>query len=211
MSTRPTPRCAHPHSQRESWSSARTSARSIRTVPGNVPCCRPVADQCPGQGGGGTGRTASQLVGTGDRSDRIRTCNFPQGRMTDHRINLTLYKLDEILEGNLDAVVGPCARSTRQTSWRPWPAADGHGPGTAALRRRPAGRQRATRRRDPARPLPGPFPQLVIYLAEREGGGSPGRTIPASSGRSPATANRSPTWCDSANSGRCRRWSITTP
>jgi peptide chain release factor 1 len=47
------------------------------------------------------------LVGTGDRSDRIRTYNFPQGRMTDHRINLTLYKLAEILEGDLDAVVAP--------------------------------------------------------------------------------------------------------
>jgi peptide chain release factor 1 len=47
------------------------------------------------------------LVGTGDRSDRIRTYNFPQGRMTDHRINLTLYKLAEIMEGDVDAVVGP--------------------------------------------------------------------------------------------------------
>ena len=47
------------------------------------------------------------LVGTGDRSYRIRTYNFPQGRMTDHRINLTLYKLAEILEGDVDAVVGP--------------------------------------------------------------------------------------------------------
>ena len=41
-------------------------------------------------------------VGSGDRSERIRTYNFPQGRMTDHRINLTLYKLDSIIEGNLD-------------------------------------------------------------------------------------------------------------
>ncbi|MEO1204262.1 MAG: peptide chain release factor 1, partial [Pseudomonadota bacterium] len=47
------------------------------------------------------------LVGSGDRSERIRTYNFPQGRVTDHRINLTLYKLDEILEGGLDQVVGP--------------------------------------------------------------------------------------------------------
>ena len=47
------------------------------------------------------------LVGTGDRSERIRTYNFPQGRVTDHRINLTLYKLDEILEGNLDPVIDP--------------------------------------------------------------------------------------------------------
>ncbi len=44
-------------------------------------------------------------VGSGDRSERIRTYNFPQGRMTDHRINLTLYKLDQILAGDLDEVI----------------------------------------------------------------------------------------------------------
>ena len=48
-----------------------------------------------------------QLVGSGDRSERIRTYNFPQGRITDHRINLTLYKLDEIIEGQLDSIVQP--------------------------------------------------------------------------------------------------------
>ncbi len=48
-----------------------------------------------------------QLVGSGDRSERIRTYNFPQGRVTDHRINLTLYKLDEVIEGDLDAVIQP--------------------------------------------------------------------------------------------------------
>ena len=47
------------------------------------------------------------LVGSGDRSERIRTYNFPQGRVTDHRINLTLYKLDEILSGDLLPVVEP--------------------------------------------------------------------------------------------------------
>lgn len=47
------------------------------------------------------------LVGSGDRSERIRTYNFPQGRVTDHRINLTLYKLDEVMEGSLDSVVQP--------------------------------------------------------------------------------------------------------
>jgi peptide chain release factor 1 len=47
------------------------------------------------------------LVGSGDRSERIRTDNFPQGRVTDHRINLTLYKLDEILSGDLLQVVEP--------------------------------------------------------------------------------------------------------
>lgn len=47
------------------------------------------------------------LVGTGDRSDRIRTYNFPQGRVTDHRINLTLYKLDEVMAGDLASIIGP--------------------------------------------------------------------------------------------------------
>jgi len=47
------------------------------------------------------------LVGTGDRSDRIRTYNFPQGRVTDHRINLTLYKLAEVMEGDMAAVINP--------------------------------------------------------------------------------------------------------
>ena len=45
------------------------------------------------------------LVGSGDRSERIRTYNFPQGRVTDHRINLTLYKLPEIIEGSLDEII----------------------------------------------------------------------------------------------------------
>ena len=46
-------------------------------------------------------------VGSGDRSERIRTYNYPQGRITDHRINLTLYKLDEVLQGDLDQVINP--------------------------------------------------------------------------------------------------------
>src|SRR5580658_449299 len=45
-------------------------------------------------------------VGSGDRSERIRTYNFPQGRVTDHRINLTLYKLDDVINGNLDELIG---------------------------------------------------------------------------------------------------------
>ena len=44
-------------------------------------------------------------VGSGDRSERIRTYNFPQGRMTDHRIGLTLYKLDQIMQGDLDEII----------------------------------------------------------------------------------------------------------
>ena len=44
-------------------------------------------------------------VGTGDRSERIRTYNFPQGRVTDHRIGLTLYRIDEIMDGDLDEII----------------------------------------------------------------------------------------------------------
>ena len=46
-----------------------------------------------------------KAVGTGDRSERIRTYNFPQGRVTDHRINLTLYKIDQIMDGDLSELV----------------------------------------------------------------------------------------------------------
>jgi peptide chain release factor 1 len=51
--------------------------------------------------------TRKSLVGSGDRSERIRTYNFPQGRVTDHRINLTLYKLEEVLQGGMDQVIDP--------------------------------------------------------------------------------------------------------
>jgi peptide chain release factor 1 len=44
-------------------------------------------------------------VGSGDRSERIRTYNFPQGRVTDHRINLTLYRLPQIMDGDLDELI----------------------------------------------------------------------------------------------------------
>lgn len=55
-------------------------------------------------------QTRRSLIGSGDRSERIRTYNFPQGRLTDHRINLTLYRLDEIMEGSLDQVIEPLTR-----------------------------------------------------------------------------------------------------
>lgn len=57
--------------------------------------------------------TRRNLIGTGDRSERIRTYNFPQGRLTDHRINLTLYQLDRIIEGNLAPVIEPLTREYR--------------------------------------------------------------------------------------------------
>ena len=49
--------------------------------------------------------TRKSLIGSGDRSERIRTYNFPQGRVTDHRINLTLYKIDQIMDGDLGELV----------------------------------------------------------------------------------------------------------
>jgi len=60
--------------------------------------------------------TRKGLIGSGDRSDRIRTYNFPQGRLTDHRINLTLYKLQAIMEGDLDDVMSAlqAARAAEQ-------------------------------------------------------------------------------------------------
>ena len=54
--------------------------------------------------------TRKTLVGSGDRSERIRTYNFPQGRVTDHRINLTLYQLDDFIAGDMDVVVQPLIR-----------------------------------------------------------------------------------------------------
>jgi peptide chain release factor 1 len=56
-------------------------------------------------------------VGSGDRSERIRTYNFPQGRVTDHRINLTLYQLDRVMEGDLDRCCRRCSRSIRPNCW----------------------------------------------------------------------------------------------
>ena len=54
-------------------------------------------------------------VGTGDRSEKIRTYNFPQNRVTDHRIGLTLHKLEQVLAGNLDEMVG-ALRANQSTS-----------------------------------------------------------------------------------------------
>ena len=54
-------------------------------------------------------------VGSGDRSERIRTYNFPQGRMTDHRIGLTLYKLDQIMGGDLDEITDALTADAQAT------------------------------------------------------------------------------------------------
>ena len=52
-------------------------------------------------------------VGTGDRSERIRTYNFPQGRLTDHRINLTIYRLEDVMNGNIDEIIDALATANQ--------------------------------------------------------------------------------------------------
>ena len=58
------------------------------------------------------------MVGSGDRSERVRTYNFPQNRVTDHRINLTLYKLEQFMDGDMDELIDALilAERTRQLS-----------------------------------------------------------------------------------------------
>ena len=51
--------------------------------------------------------TRRNLLGSGDRSDKIRTYNYPQGRVTDHRINLTIYRLEEVMDGKIDDLIQP--------------------------------------------------------------------------------------------------------
>ena len=57
-------------------------------------------------------------IGTGDRAEKIRTYNFPQGRVTDHRIGLTLYKLDKIMNGDIQESSMHVSQPTRLPSWR---------------------------------------------------------------------------------------------
>ena len=98
---------AHACTSRPGSSSPRARNRSTRTAPALCRCCARASSTWSGR----SRRTAALAerkgqVGSGDRSERIRTYNFPQGRVTDHRINLTLYKLDKVLDGEaLDEVV----------------------------------------------------------------------------------------------------------
>ncbi len=85
------------------------SAPSTRTAPGPGSCRRPASTRNSQQQQAQADQRRD-LVGSGDRSERIRTYNFPQGRITDHRINLTLYKLDEVVGGDVDQVILPLRR-----------------------------------------------------------------------------------------------------
>ena len=105
-STRPTARSASPTCRPASSPSARTTARSTATRPRRWRCWRRgCATRSAAERAAKEAATRKGLIGSGDRSDRIRTYNFPQGRVTDHRIGLTLYKLQAILDGDLDEVI----------------------------------------------------------------------------------------------------------
>jgi peptide chain release factor 1 len=67
------------------------------------------------------------MVGTGDRSERIRTYNFPQGRMTDHRIGLTLYQLDDVMDGKIDEILDGLQANYQMEALK----AEGYGGATA--------------------------------------------------------------------------------
>ena len=68
-----------------------------------------IADKLAREAAAKEASTRKSLVGSGDRSDRIRTYNFPQGRVTDHRINLTLHRLEAIMDGDLDELLSALA------------------------------------------------------------------------------------------------------
>jgi protein subunit release factor B/methylase of polypeptide subunit release factors len=94
-------------------------------------------------------------VGTGDRSERIRTYNFPQGRVTDHRIGLTVHKIDRVMLGEFDDVSTPWSPRTRPRGWRPTRNSDGLRPRRERRRLPVPGRPDAARRRDREPPAGG--------------------------------------------------------
>ena len=93
-----------------SWSNARTarSQHKNREQALSVLAAR-IKDKQEREQQAKTASTRKSLIGSGDRSERIRTYNFPQGRVTDHRINLTLYKIDRIMDGELDELIDALA------------------------------------------------------------------------------------------------------
>ncbi len=105
--TPPTRRSVLPTCRPALWWSVRTSAHSTRTKPKRWRCWARIRAAEMAKRQQAEASTRRNLLGSGDRSDRNRTYNFPQGRVTDHRINLTLYRLDEVMEGKLDMLIQP--------------------------------------------------------------------------------------------------------
>ncbi len=176
-----------------------------------------------------TAEKRRSLVGTGDRSERIRTYNFPQGRLTDHRINLTLYKLDDIVEGDLDDVIGPLAnehradqlgalglelRAAREDGSCGAREADRSDYANRRYRRRPRrmggaralGREpvAAARRRAPDRVRDGPAAQLRARVPRTRRCARRSATRSSGSSSGARAASRSRTSCAARSSTRCR-------
>ena len=105
-STPPTPPCASRTCPPTPWSVARTRNRRSRTAKKACACCARACTKWRWRSRTPNWRKArKQQVGTGDRSEKIRTYNFPQNRLTDHRIGLTLHQLDLVMEGRLQPIV----------------------------------------------------------------------------------------------------------
>ncbi len=84
------------------------NVRSTRTVRARCPCSKAKLKAAEQEKRDQAEASSRKLqVGSGDRSERIRTYNFPQGRVTDHRINLTLYKLADVINGDLNGLIQP--------------------------------------------------------------------------------------------------------
>ena len=118
------------------------------------------------------GEQRRSQVGSGERSEKIRTYNFPDDRVTDHRIGLTVHNLPGLLEGDLDRLIEPLAEPTRPSDWRRsaprepadrgWTAGRRGGAGSPRWMRPPLGRLPAL---DPARPLPRLDAELLVSHA----------------------------------------------
>ena len=160
-STPPTPRCGSPTCRPASWCPARTSSPSCRTRPGRMRgAARPAAGA--GRGGGRPSRrrpTGARQVRTVDRSERVRTYNFPENRISDHRVGYKAYNLDAVLDGDLDAVLDALSAAERRRRRRRPSAA----PAARRGDRAGLGRHRRVRvRRVSRHPL-----RLAILEAER--------------------------------------------
>ena len=99
-------RCASRTCRPAWWSPARTRSRRSRTAPRRSACCvRRLYEMELEKQQAALGAERRSMVGTGDRSEKIRTYNFPQNRVTDHRIGLTLHQLDFVMEGKLEPII----------------------------------------------------------------------------------------------------------
>ena len=93
---------AHPSADRAWWSPARTRNRRSRTAPRPSACCARGSTSWSSKSSRPRwAPSGAAMVGTGDRSEKIRTYNFPQNRVTDHRIGFTLHQLDFVMDGKL--------------------------------------------------------------------------------------------------------------